>query len=77
VRRRRQSSAEPIVSPGEPETAPDGSGGLDPALTGRLAEIDRRVQRVASDRPEGSDLNTVASAIHDLVECIRELHRSG
>jgi hypothetical protein len=56
--------------------APDQSGVASPDVAGKLADIDRRVERIASDRPEGSDLNTLAAALHDLIDCIRELHRS-
>jgi hypothetical protein len=56
--------------------APATSGEVGPDIAHKLAEIDRRVQRITSDRPEGSDLNTLAVAIHGLIECIRELHRA-
>jgi len=74
VRHRR----EPVTAPAPVvwQMAPDRSGDASPDVAAQLAEIDRRVQRIAADRPEGSDLNTMASAIHNLIECIRELHRS-
>ncbi|GEM_PF-1871828 len=75
---RRRHEAEPPFPPTQAvwQMAPAASGEVGPDIALQLAEIDRRVQRIASDRPEGSDLNTLAVAVHGLVECIRGLHRA-
>ena len=38
-----------------------------------LAEIDGRVEPVAISSPEGSSLETLAYAIHNLVGCVEDL----
>jgi hypothetical protein len=53
---------------------PDHSRAVRQDLAIQLAEVDRLVQRIAADRPEGGDLNTLATAVHVLIDCIRDLH---
>ena len=76
MRRRHEAEPPPPPAPVVWQMALATSGEVDPDIAHQLAEIDRHVRRIASDRPEGSDLNTLAVAIHDLIECIRELHRA-
>jgi hypothetical protein len=54
--------------------APDHPPAVRQDLAIQLAEVDRLVQRIAVDRPEGGDLNTLATAVHVLIDCIRDLH---
>ncbi len=81
---RRRSEPTPPPQP-SPETAsapviwrmaPDPTGSVRLDIADQLANIEQRVERIASDRPVGSDLNTLATAIHGLIDCVRELHRS-
>jgi hypothetical protein len=53
---------------------PEHFHGVRPDLASQLAEIDRLVARIAADRPEGGDLHTLATAVHVLIDCIRDLH---
>ncbi|MGD0741788.1 MAG: hypothetical protein ABSA31_00615 [Acidimicrobiales bacterium] len=72
MRRRRQP--EPVPAGPEWQVVSDFHHTIASDVADQLAEIDRRVQRIAADRPEGGDLNTLATAIHILIDCIRELH---
>ena len=53
---------------------PDISGGIPPNIARDLAVIDAHVESVATSNTAGSDLNELAYAIHNLINCIREIH---
>ncbi len=72
MRRRREPQPVPAVPAWQ--VAPDHPPAVRQDLAIQLAEVDRLVQRIAVDRPEGGDLNTLATAVHVLIDCIRDLH---
>jgi hypothetical protein len=71
---RRRHEPEPVPATPAWQAEPDHARAVRPDLAVQLAEVDRLVERIASDRPEGGDLNTLATAVHVLIDCIRDLH---
>ena len=70
----RRREPQPVPAVPARQVVPDHARAVRQDLAIQLAEVDRLVERIASDRPEGGDLNTLATAVHVLIDCIRDLH---
>jgi len=70
---RQQREPQPVPAVPAWQAVPDLPPTVRQDFAIQLAEVGRLVQRIASDRPEGSDLNTLATAVHVLIDCIRDL----
>jgi hypothetical protein len=53
--------------------APTSSGRITPNVARQLADIDAHVEAIAVASPAGSEMNELAYAIHNLINCIREI----
>ena len=56
---------------------PSVTGSISPNVASQLATIDAHAEAVAASTPAGSDLNELAYAIHNLINCIRESTERG